>query len=136
MAEYTMDDIFEPVFLTLEEGDQAHRFKLRERTKKLMAQFDKMAEEYAEAEERREKAVAEGEDPSIDDAVAMLLDQIDLFLEPVSENGTRKHAKTILKRAYEGNEVGYDRLLAILEWCQQENEARLDPTQSRTRTGG
>jgi hypothetical protein len=135
MAEYTMDDIFEPVFITLGEGEKTARFRLRERTKKLGAQFDKLSDQFDELQEQRTNA-AEGEGPGIDEAVYMLLDMVDVLLEPASENGTRPHAKTILKKSYDNDNIGFDRIMALLAFCQEQGEARLDPTQSRLTIDG
>lgn len=125
MAEYTLDDIFEPTFITL--GDE--RFKLRERTRSLGDKFDGLATRLNELQE------SDQADP--DAPVFLMLDMLDILLEPQGDgnNGSRTHAKTILKKAYENDDLGSDKIVGLLTFCQDQMEARLDPTQSRQMNG-
>lgn len=130
MAEYTLDDIFEPTFITL--GDK--RFKLRERTRSLGEKFDGLQDRLVDLQTRVMRAMeSEGEDedaPTRDELVFLMIDMLDILLDPQGDgnNGTRTHAKTILKKSYEANEIGSDKVQGLLTFCQDQMEARTDPT--------
>ena len=127
MAEYTLDDIFEPVFITLDDK----RFKLRERTKSLGEKFDGLNDRLNELRDQ-------GDDADAHAPVLLMVDMLDILLEPQGDgnNGTRTHAKTILKKAYESDQIGSDKIVGLLTFCQDQIEARLDPTSSRQTLAG
>lgn len=121
MAEYTMDDVFEDVVLDI----GGKRFRLRERTQGLSKRIEKL---QAETEKL-------ADDAPDDEAMVPALDLLDLLLEPLGDgnNGsTRTHVKTILSRAYKNDEIGADRVFALLNFCQDKMLGRMDPTSRLT----
>lgn len=115
MAEYTMGDIFEDVVLEIE----GSKFRLKERTKALGVKVDKLQDDFGKVPD----------DAPDDVAVQPMLDLLDLLLEPLGDgnNGTRTHAKTILKKEYEADRWGSDRIIALANFCQKKMGDRMDP---------
>ena len=129
MAEYTMDDIFEPVVITIPEkkGNTVteHRFRLRERTKALGEKADQFQRDF----------VGLPDDAPDEQAVELVIDFLDAMLEPLGDgnNGTRTHAKTILKKEYQADRWGSDKIIGLSNFCQRKQGERMDP-QSAPRT--
>lgn len=117
MAEYTMEDIFEDVVIALDD----HKFRLRDRTKSLGAKVDAL--------EKRFDAVREDDDADEVQVTEVMIDLLDVFLEPVANgsDGTRTHAKTILAKAYKADRIGSDRIVSLVRFCQEKQAERVDP---------
>jgi hypothetical protein len=115
MAEYDINEIFEPVILKI--GD--NKFKLRERTKTLGAKVDPIQKQLVELP-------ADVKDPEV---AELTIELIDTVLVPVEVEGVpRRHAKTVLAKAYAADEIGLDRLQAISEFLSEKFGDRRRPT--------
>ena len=123
MAEYTMGDIFEDVVITIE----GSKFRLRERTKALGEKVDKLQVQFNEMPD----------DAPDDEAVVPMIDLLDVLLEPLGDgnNGTRTHAKTIVKKEFDADRWGSDRIIALANFCQKKMGDRMDPFSDQPTVG-
>lgn len=122
MAEYDLSQIFEDVVLRIDD----QKFRLRERTHSLAAKAGLI----------RERLDALADDAADPEVAEPLMDLIDLLLEPVQVDGqTKRHAKTVLAKAYKQEEIGLDRLVAISGFLEEKFDDRRRPTSEMVSDG-
>jgi len=109
MARYTLADAYDPPEIELGNG---HVFVVREQTKHVEAQLQPLQGEL----ERQLAAVKKG-----DDLVAVMGRYFDVVLKRIeSEDGAGKQAKpsTLLKKAWDSNELSVERLMFVFRVVQ------------------
>lgn len=98
----TTADLFEPVNVEL----WGAKFKLRESTRSVE---EKVAAQWEAFQSVDDEATGM-------DAIEPLADLLDILLEPLGDEGGKKtHAKTVIKREYEADNIGLSHVIALCE---------------------
>jgi predicted nuclease with TOPRIM domain len=98
---------------------EGNRYRLRERTRAMGEKVDDLQTRFEELPD----------DASDSDSIPLILDIVDLMLEPLGDgnNGTRSHAKTVIKKEYEADRWGSDKIIGLSNFLQKKMGDRMNP---------
>lgn len=102
-------ELFDPVEVDL----WGTMFRLREPTRSLEAKMEVKQSELGAAHEQTKDEQDEDEARKV--MMPLFYDMLDLLLEPSDHGEKKTHAKTVVKRKYEGDEIGLSHIFALVE---------------------